>query len=178
MKKKMILWSALALILISCTLYFYSFTNTDASNLSLTVDYGKENGWKISGVENEKQVFLTATQAIEHDETIFLSRTASEDWTPYTRINVDTGRAILVFVDDSLVFSNHQTTLTQPGELPLMENPPDQPFSLVFSFNPAWVGKTVTVVTRLYENQSCASIGFDLVNDNVLMLQHEAWVNQ
>lgn len=47
-----------------------------------------------------------------------------------------------------------------------------------FSVYPSWVGKTVTVVTRLYENEPCGSISFHLVNDSVNLFQHEAWVNQ
>lgn len=178
MKKKGFLWAVLALILISFSLYFYSFTGTDAGNLYLTVDYEKENGWEIVGVENTEEVPLTATQAIDYNGTVFLRRTVSEEWMSYSRIHVDSGRAVLVFVDDSLVFSNHQTALTSPGELPLMQMPVDQPFSLVFSMQPSWVGKTVTVVTRLYEGKAYGSIGFDLVSDDVALLQHEAWVNQ
>lgn len=178
MKKKLILWCTLSLILILFFLFFSSFTKTDASNLYLTVDYENNNGWEISGIENGEEVPYTATQAIECTETVFLRRPATENWASYSRINIDTGRAVSVFVDNSLVFSNHTAALSLPGELPLMQKPENQPFSLVFSMNPQWVGKTVTIVTRLYENEPYGSIGFDLVNDEVFLLQHEAWVNQ
>lgn len=178
MKKKLVLWSAFALIAISFLIYFYSFTTTDSENLYLSVYDGNDSGWEISGIENGKEIPLTPAQAVQHGETVFLRGTATEDWANYSRINVDTGRAVLVFVDDSLVFANHETALSKPGEVSLMQKPADQPYSLVFSLNPVWIGKSVTVVTRLYENEPYGSIGFELVSDNVFMLQHEAWVNQ
>lgn len=178
MKKKLFFVGALTLIVVSLLLYFYGFTTTSVENLYLTVDYENENGWEISGIENNKEVPFTATQAIESTGTVLLRRTVPEDWALYSRVHIDTGRAVLVFVDNQLVFGNHQTALTLPGELPLMQKPAEQPFLLAFTVQPAWVGKTVTVVTRLYEHEPYGSIGFDLVSDTVLLLQHEAWVNQ
>lgn len=178
MKRKALFWSTLIIIVIFFLLYLYSFTTTNASNLYLTVDYENNNGWEISGVENGEEKSLTATQAIDYTKTVFLRRTILENWASYSKIYIDTGRAVLVFVDESLVFSNYQTDLSVPGELPRMQKPQNQPFSLVFSFNPSWVGKTITVVTRVYDNEPYGSIGFELVSDDVLLFQHGAWVNQ
>ena len=160
MKRKALFWSTLIVIVIFFLLYLYSFTTTNASNLYLTVDYENNNGWEISGVENGEEKSLTATQAIDYTKTVFLRRTILENWASYSKIYIDTGRAVLVFVDESLVFSNYQTDLSVPGELPRMQKPQNQPFSLVFSFNPSWVGKTITVVTRVYDNEPYGSIGF------------------
>lgn len=179
MKKKLFFGGALILISISFVLYFFSFTGTDASNLFLTIYNEDDNGWKITGSENDGgETPISSLQAIDYPGTVYLRRTVTEDWASYNRVKVDSGRAVLVFIDDSLVFSNHQTALSKPAELPLMQMPQGQPFTLEFSIHPSWVGKTVTVVTRLYENEPCGSISFHLVNDNVNLFQHEAWVNQ
>lgn len=123
MKKKIFLWSALALVFLSFTLYFYSFTTTSAANLFLTVYNEDNNGWEITGSENGEETPLSSLEAIDYAGTVFMRRTATEDWASYSRIQVDSGRAVLVFVDDTLVFSNHETTLSQPAELPLMQIP-------------------------------------------------------
>lgn len=178
MKKNVLFGGIMIVTVILFCMYFYSFTTSNANNLYLSVDYEIENGWEISGIENGEEVSLTASEAIDSPNTVLLKRTVLETWASYSRIYIDTGRAVSVFVDEKLVFRNHEAELSSPGELPLMQKPQDQPFSLTFSFNPTWVGQTVTIVTRRYENEPYGSIGFDLVSDEVLLFQHEAWVNQ
>lgn len=168
-----ILFAAAACFLI----YFYGFTRSEAENLSLTVFDGIDAGWEISALEKGEELPVTPAEAVSFDGTVVLQRTIPDDWAQYGRVEVDSNRAISVFVEDAQVFSNHKTALIKPGELPLMQKSGEQPFSLVFTFDPGWVGKNLTVVTRLYENEPFDSIGFTLINDAVLLAQHEAWVN-
>lgn len=176
--KKSFRITALFSIVILFLLYFYSFSTTDSSNLSLSVENEISSGWEISGLENGEEFPLTSVETTNYDKTILLRRVVPEDWNTYNSIRVDGFRAVSVFVDGTLVYSNNVSELSHPGELPLMQMPQDQPFFLEFSYMPSWAGKDLTVVTRTYENQPHASIAFDLISDEVTLYQHEAWVNK
>lgn len=176
--KKIFCIGALFSIIASFLVYFYSFETTEASHLNLSIEGEVSSGWEITGLENGKEVALTSLDIMEYDKTIILRREITPDWGEYDRIRIDSLRAELVFVDDYLVYGNHKTDMKKPGELELMQKPQEQPYYLTFSFEPSWVGKTITIVTRLYENEPTASIVFDLLDDDVFLYQHEAWVNK
>lgn len=176
--KKKIVYIGIFFIVMSCFLfYFYGFTRTDSSNLSLTVYDNNDAQWEMTGIKDGKETTIGPIRAVNFDGTAVLKRTIPESWEQYSRVNVDSNRAICIFVDDVLVFSNYKTTLTKPGELPLMQMTEEQPSTLVFSFNPNWVGKEITLLTRLYKDQQSYSIRFDLINDSIYLDQHEASVN-
>ncbi|MEG0366756.1 MAG: hypothetical protein RR585_07960, partial [Coprobacillus sp.] len=176
--KKKLMFVGVFFIIVSCFLfYFYGFTRTASDILSLSVYNGNNADWNITGIKDGVETPITPNTAVIFDGTVSLKRTIPETWAKNSRIEVDSTRAVCVFVDDVLVFSNYKTNLTKPAELPLMQMTEEQPFNLTFTFNPHWVGKDITVLTRLYEDSPYATISFNLINDNVYLDQHEAWVN-
>lgn len=172
--KKILTLSALFALLVAFLFYFTSFTTTEASNALLDVYAGNSNGWQITGLENGEEIPLTADEALNTPLTTILRRTVEEDWTRYSRIELNSNRAYTIFVDGRLVFSSPLQLPDKVGELPLLEEPQGITHSMVFTLQPNWVGKEITMVTKLFKDVESASIGFTLVGDWVWIQWEEA----
>lgn len=176
MTRKLVNWAILFIAAIAFALYFYSFTTTSKNNLNASVSETTANGWELFEVADGVLQPVTPAEAMVSRGTIFMRRTVPESWASYDRIRIEGQRVVAVFVDNVPVHSTASATLSQSGELPLMRRDADLPYFFTFSNVPDWAGKTMTVVTRLYERNPCSMVYFELINENVLLTQHEVSV--
>lgn len=174
--KKILCLGAFLGTIISFLLYFYSFQTSINTDLFLSVTYESDAGWDMSSFTSGSQDPLTPTQAIDAKGTVLFQREVPESWKRYNVMRVTTSRAFIIFVDDVFVFSNHPTTLTEPGELPLMRKE-TKDSSWMVVFDPSWVGKTMKVVSINYENAPSSYIDFELSSNENFRRTHEATVN-
>lgn len=174
-------WSLLIILFLAATVgmfgYLRSFTVTDADHLWLYVTPDNNPGWELSGLKNDTEVSLTAQKAVDFEGTVLMRRIVTEDWLNYESIEVDGNRPVCVWVDNQLVFENCAANLETVGEIPKLEQPEGQAFSVVFSMNSSWVGKTITVGSSRFTDEPLGSIGFTLKSNAVGEAQTSAWVS-
>ncbi len=178
MKNKKTLYIPLFFVVVIITLlYFSRFTVTDNTNISLSVYDGNANGWNITKFEDDKEVPMNAEDIYGYSDTVVLRREVEPYFADFHRINISSITAACVFIEDELVFSTIDEPIEEIGKLPLLQGDPELPFDLTFTIEPSWIGKTMTVVTREFEESPVGGIGIELVNDHFYNLQHEAVVN-
>ncbi|MEG0470652.1 MAG: hypothetical protein RR562_12160, partial [Longicatena sp.] len=176
--KKILYFGALFTIVLSFLLYFYSFSTSDVSNLIASVSNVDNSGWTLSERVDGENKPVDEGDAAFSDNTILMERIVPEVWGAYDRIVVDSGRAISIYIDNRLVFKNHDANTSISDELPLMKKPEGELTLIDVSFDPSWVGKKMEVLTRRFDNVSINSIEFVLESDTVLLYQQEVWTNR
>lgn len=171
-------WTPLILLFLAVGIglfgYLRSFTVTNVSNMPLYVTPEDSAGWHITSLQEGKEKKITSAEALSTYDTVLLRRTVTEDWLNYETIEVDGHRPVCVWVDNKLVFSNASINLKSPGELPKAVQPEGQAFTMVFSMNPSWVGKTITVGSSLFTDELFGSIYFNLASSNTILAQASA----
>ena len=158
-------------------IYFYRFSVTDHENLYLDVYAENASGWSVTKFEGDKEVPMPVDEIMGYTDTIILRRTVEPYFADFHRINAFSISATSIFVEDELVFSTYDNPIEHIGEIPLLQYDPEVPFSLTFTVEPSWVGKTMTIVTREFENSPVGSVGIELINDYNSNLMHEASTN-
>ena len=173
-------WIVMIALFLTATLgmfgYLRGFTTTEEDNLWLGVTPESAAGWELTALQNGEEVSITPEEAINPTGTVLLRRVVTEDWLTYETIAVDGHRPVCIWVEETPVFSNCPVSLEAVGELGQLTMPEGQPFDMVFSMNPSWVGKTMTLATSLFTSEPFGSIGFSLRSTAAQQAQTSAWV--
>ncbi len=178
MKKKYLLIIPFLVIACALLMYFYSFTTSEAQQLYLSVTPEDAAGWTLTTIQDDIEKPISPKEAIDSGETIVLRRIVPETWSNYETVAITDWLEMCVFIDEEPVYSNLNRPITAVGELPKEKLPSDALFTQVFATNPAWNGKTITVLSRAFTDEPFGSITFTLLSSAVAAKQQIAWTSE
>lgn len=178
MKKRNLLIIPFLVVAFGFLVYLHSFTTSDLQQLYLSVTPEESAGWSITGFVDGSEQPISPEEAVNGDLTTVLRRSITEEWAYYGTISITDCREMCIFVDNELIYSNLRQPIAVIGELPKEELPAGALFTQVFSINPEWIGKTITVLTRNYTDAPFGTISFTLLSSTVSEAQQTAWASE